>query len=166
MKPRVSVRRARPQDAAPIASVNAEGVPGVTPMGAEAVARAMGAATLFLVAEADGAVQGYLIAYDPEREYDGEEFLWFRERGRDFLYVDQIAVSARARGAGVGRALYDEAAREAAARGLASLVCEVNIEPPNPQSMAFHERLGFSEIGRLKVRLHERYVALMRRPLP
>jgi hypothetical protein len=159
------VRRARPEDAERIATINNEGVPGVTPLTPREAASIMDAATLLLVAETGGNVAGYLIAYEPSRAYDGEEFLWFRARSADFLYVDQIAVAKRARGAGIGRALYEEAARAAGVRRLAALVCEVNIDPPNPQSMAFHHRLGFAEIDRLQVRLHSRYVALMRKPL-
>jgi hypothetical protein len=161
----IRIRNARPADAAPIAAANAEGVPGVTPFEAHHVASMIDAATLFLVAEVGGDVAAYLMAYAPGTAYDGEEYLWFSGRGEDFLYVDQIAVTARARGSGVGRALYDEAAREARQRSLSALVCEVNIEPPNPRSMGFHRRLGFTEVGRLRVRLHDRYVALMRKPL-
>jgi predicted GNAT superfamily acetyltransferase len=28
------------------------------------------------------------------------------------------------------------------------VTCEVNLDPPNPRSLAFHERLGFREVGR------------------
>lgn len=163
--PRLIVRPARPEDAGRIAAVNAEGVPGVTPMLAAEAAQIMREATWFVVAELDGRVCGYLMAYAPGTDYQGEEYLWFKERSADFFYVDQIAVSESARGMGVGRALYDEAARTARSRGLSALVCEINIDPPNQPSMDFHHRLGFSEIDRLKVRLYARCVALMRRPL-
>ena len=33
------------------------------------------------------------------------------------------------------------------ARGHERVVCEVNREPPNPASDAFHATLGFSEVG-------------------
>jgi hypothetical protein len=161
----IHIREARPADAPSIAAANSEGVPGVTQMDAGEAARIMENATLFLVAEREGAVCGYLMAYAPGTPYQGEEYLWFNERGDDFLYVDQIAVTGRARGSGVGRALYAEAAQAARERALSTLVCEVNVDPPNPESMAFHRRLGFAEVGRLRVRLHDRHVALMRRPL-
>ena len=45
---------------------------------------------------------------------------------------------------------------------LRSLVCEVNVEPPNPRSMAFHARQGFDEVGRL-LTTDGRYVALLQR---
>ncbi|MHB1091087.1 MAG: hypothetical protein ACYC06_04325 [Ilumatobacteraceae bacterium] len=27
------------------------------------------------------------------------------------------------------------------------LTCEVNLQPPNPDSLRFHQRLGFGEVG-------------------
>jgi hypothetical protein len=35
----------------------------------------------------------------------------------------------------------------ACARGLTHLVCEVNLDPPNPVSLNFHTKLGFVEVG-------------------
>jgi hypothetical protein len=37
---------------------------------------------------------------------------------------------------------------EARAAGHERVVCEINFDPPNPGSDAFHAKLGFSEIGR------------------
>jgi predicted GNAT superfamily acetyltransferase len=36
---------------------------------------------------------------------------------------------------------------EAARAGHSCVVCEINSEPPNPASHAFHEGLGFAELG-------------------
>jgi predicted GNAT superfamily acetyltransferase len=36
----------------------------------------------------------------------------------------------------------------ARAAGYAHVCCEVNIDPPNPGSDAFHANMGFEEIGR------------------
>jgi predicted GNAT superfamily acetyltransferase len=35
-----------------------------------------------------------------------------------------------------------------APKGLVRIGCEVNIQPPNPASLAFHTRIGFRDIGR------------------
>lgn len=37
--------------------------------------------------------------------------------------------------------------RRAAALGLGEVTCEVNLVPPNPESLAFHHRLGFRQVG-------------------
>ena len=43
--------------------------------------------------------------------------------------------------------LYRRFAAFAAAEGLGPMTCEVNSEPPNPGSDAFHAALGFTVMG-------------------
>jgi Predicted acetyltransferase, GNAT superfamily len=40
------------------------------------------------------------------------------------------------------RAVEDEARRQ----GASAVTCEVNLEPPNPGSLAFHHREGFRDL--------------------
>ncbi len=49
---------------------------------------------------------------------------------------------------GLANRLYDDLFRAAAAAGHERVVCEVNSDPPNPASDAFHAALGFGEVGR------------------
>ena len=144
-------RPARPDDIATIAAINTAGQPGVSPLTAEAVAYVLADAPYVTVAVLDGEVAGYMIGYMASDAYDGEEFAWFRARLPRFLYIDQIAVAPAARRAGVGAHLYAHAVSFAGAHMAASLVCEVNLEPPNPASLRFHARLGFREVGVLTV---------------
>jgi uncharacterized protein len=88
-----------------------------------------------------------LLAFDQDADYDSPNFLWFRARFPRFVYVDRIVVAAAARGQGDARRLYGHLFALAAAVGHERVVCEVNAEPPNPASDAFHARLGFEEIG-------------------
>ena len=90
---------------------------------------------------------GFLIALTPEADYGSPNFLWFREREASFLYVDRIAVEASARRAGAGRRLYDDLFARARAAGVPQVTCEVNLEPRNDVSLAFHESLGFRPVG-------------------
>jgi predicted GNAT superfamily acetyltransferase len=53
-------------------------------------------------------------------------------------------MAPEARGLGHARRLYDDLAAVAAGR---PLCCEVNVVPPNPASLAFHDRLGFVTCG-------------------
>ena len=111
----------------------------------------------------DGGLEGFLLLLPPGLDYDSVNYRWFSERYADFLYVDRIVVAGSARRRGVGRALYDAACRRATARGW-PLACEVNVEPPNPQSMAFHEAFGFGEVGRQHTEGGTKTVSLMVRP--
>ena len=94
-----------------------------------------------------GAVNAFLLAFDQDADYDSPNFLWFRSRYQRFVYVDRIVVAASVRGRGHARRLYDELFREARLAGHDRVACEVNLEPPNPASDAFHAALGFSEVG-------------------
>lgn len=88
-----------------------------------------------------------LFAFDQEAAYTSPNFLWFREREPRFVYVDRIIVAAEARGRGLARRHYETLFAWARSAGFAVVVCEVNIEPPNPASWAFHEAMGFEMVG-------------------
>jgi predicted GNAT superfamily acetyltransferase len=94
-----------------------------------------------------GAVSAFLLAFDQHAEYDSPNFLWFRERYPRFVYIDRVAVEAAARGRGHARRLYVDLIRHASAAGHDLIACEVNIDPPNPASDAFHAALGFTQVG-------------------
>lgn len=80
-------------------------------------------------------------------DYDSPNYLWFAERYPRFAYVDRIVVSEGARGRGLARLLYEDFFRSAKARDHSIVCCEVNYDPPNPASDAFHARMEFKEIG-------------------
>jgi len=92
--------------------------------------------------------EALLVAFDQDAAYDSPNFLWFRARFDRFVYVDRVVVAARTRGGGLARRLYAAVGRAAAEAGHDHLVCEVNLDPPNPASDAFHDALGFAEAGR------------------
>jgi predicted GNAT superfamily acetyltransferase len=89
----------------------------------------------------------FLIAFAPAADYDGVHFSWFRERFENFVYVDRVVVANAARGRGIARALYADLFQRAQSDGQPMICCEVNVDPPNPASDAFHASLGFHEIG-------------------
>ena len=94
-----------------------------------------------------GDVDAFLIVFDQRARYDSPNFAWFQARYPDFAYVDRIITGPNARGKGYARALYEDLFEKAAARGHKRVVCEVNSDPPNPGSDAFHAALGFAEVG-------------------
>jgi predicted GNAT superfamily acetyltransferase len=54
---------------------------------------------------------------------------------------------------------------EATHAGHDRLVCEVNVDPPNPASDAFHGRLGFIEVGRQTIEARGKTVRYLSRSL-
>jgi uncharacterized protein len=94
-----------------------------------------------------GDVDAFLLAFDQAADYDSPNFLWFRERYPRFVYIDRIVVAASARGRGLAQCLYRDLFALAARATHEFVVCEVNSDPPNPASDAFHDRLGFARVG-------------------
>lgn len=94
-----------------------------------------------------GALEAFIMTFDQQARYDSPNFLWFRERYPRFVYVDRVVVAAEARGRGHARRLYEDLFAHARSLGHAVVTCEVNADPPNPASDAFHAALGFREIG-------------------
>ncbi|EGF90794.1 acetyltransferase GNAT family protein [Asticcacaulis biprosthecium C19] len=93
------------------------------------------------------ASDGFILTFDQTAAYDSPNFLWFKARYDRFCYIDRVVIAASAQGLGLGKALYQhlfDAARQA---GFETIVCEVNLDPPNPGSIAFHERQGFAAVG-------------------
>jgi predicted GNAT superfamily acetyltransferase len=165
MRHSVAIRAARIDDFPAICSINGQSLPAVSVLAPGDLNRATALATVAWVAVVDEVVSGYLFGYDATASYDGEEFAWFRSKGHDFLYVDQIAVAWPSRRRGIGAALYDAVEALAGRERLSSLACEVNVQPPNPASLAFHLRRGFVEADRIQTR-DGRRVALLRKELP
>jgi predicted GNAT superfamily acetyltransferase len=92
--------------------------------------------------------EAFLIALDEKHPtYASPNYLWFKSRQSTFVYVDRIVVAQSARGRGHARRLYADLIEQAVAAGHDSIVCEVNSDPPNPASNAFHEALGFKQVA-------------------
>ncbi len=90
---------------------------------------------------------GLLIAFDQNAPYDSPNFLWFKQRYDAFVYVDRIIVADHARGRGLARRFYEDLFEAALTKGHTRIVCEVNLDPPNPGSLSFHAALGFEAVG-------------------
>jgi predicted GNAT superfamily acetyltransferase len=99
----------------------------------------------------DRGATAFLIALDHNASYGSPNFLWFKASRESFVYIDRIIVSSSARGQGIARLLYDDLFARAKEAGHDQVVCEVNIEPPNPVSEAFHVAMGFGGVGRATI---------------
>ena len=95
----------------------------------------------------DGIPAAFLIALSHATPPQGPNHAWFLARHPAFAYVDRVVVAEAWKGRGLGRLLYEDLAAAAREAALPLLACEVNLDPPNPGSMAFHERLGFVPAG-------------------
>jgi len=112
-----------------------------------------------------GALEAFIMTLDQSARYDSPNFLWFRDRYPRFVYVDRVVVAAEARGRGHARRLYEDLFAHAARAGHSMVTCEVNAEPPNPASDAFHAALGFAEVGSAAIHDGRKTVRYYARPL-
>jgi hypothetical protein len=88
-------------------------------------------------------MRGFLLALDQDAAYDNQNFRWFRRRFERFVYIDRVIVAQDARGQGLARLMYEDLVAESKAAGHVRVVCEVNIDPPNEGSLAFHRSMEF-----------------------
>lgn len=140
------VRDATAADYAAVLALNNANTPHVNALTDEEWTWIVSRAAHFRVAEDPGGLVGFVLCLPAGTEYWSRNYQWFAERYSDFIYLDRVVVSPRLRRGGVGRALYDDLHTSAAGRWM-RVGLEVNIKPPNPVSMAFHEALGYRPIG-------------------
>lgn len=156
---------AEPLHFAAILELNARSVEVLSPLDAERLAHLHAHAAYHKVVLLDQQVAAFLLAFAPGAPYDSVNYQWFDARESNFLYVDRIVVAESARGRGLASLLYRDLFAVAAARGHASVVCEYDLDPPNPASAAFHQRFGFVEIGTQRVAGGTKAVSLQRAPV-
>lgn len=162
-----TLRSLQPDDSHAVLRLNAAAVPAVAPLDAAELTRLMAISSLHLgVAGAGVDLAGYALVFSHDQRYDGEEFLALgRVLKAPFLYIDQIVVDPTLRAVGIGRGLYGALEQHARTLGASALCCEVNTSPPNPASLAFHQRMGFLRLEDMATG-DGRTVALLRKDLP
>ena len=95
-----------------------------------------------------GEVCAFCITFDPGAPDAGDNHRWFAERYESFVYLDRIAIDFNHQNRGLGALLYQAVEQHMLDSATHSLLCcEVNLEPPNPGSLRFHSRIGFTEVG-------------------
>ncbi|TIL82845.1 MAG: GNAT family N-acetyltransferase [Mesorhizobium sp.] len=141
---RSPIDRVSPEDELAILALNNEHAAELSWLEAERLSFLLGEA---FYARRIGALEAFIMTFDQDADYDSPNFLWFRERYPRFVYVDRVVVAAAARGRGHARRLYEDLFEHVARSGQAIVTCEVNADPPNPASDAFHAALGFAEVG-------------------
>ncbi|GGB96766.1 hypothetical protein GCM10010972_06900 [Cellulomonas carbonis] len=151
-------------DVPTLARLNDAAVPAVNALGTAGLRDHLPRCRLALVVDAGRGPEALLLALGPGADYASENYSWFSRERPGSLYVDRVVVAQRLRRLGVGRSLYAQVAAHAAEHGFEEVTCEVNLEPPNPDSLAFHRSLGFRTVGRQETKGGTVRVALMAVP--
>ena len=133
-----------PEDHAEVLALNERNVELTAPLDEPRLAALVGWADRALVLDVDGRFAGFVLTYASGSAYDGENFGWFSERYDDLVYLDRVIVHEDFRRQGLATVLYDDL--EAGA-GRPLMALEVNLDPPNEPSLAFHRSRGYTEVG-------------------
>jgi len=142
----VTLRPATVADHAAVLALNNSQVPHVNALTPDEFAQIVALSGHFTVAEDPQGLLGFVLCIPSGTSYWSGNYKWFAERYARFLYLDRVVVSPRLRRGGVGRLLYGDMHRVQA--GIWPCVAlEVNVRPPNPTSIAFHEALGYHPVG-------------------
>ena len=133
-------------DADAVRRVNAANVPEVGVLDDGRLALFASTAPHFDVVELAGEVVGLFVGLAEGSDYASPNYRWFAARHERFAYVDRIALQPEARGIGAAAEIYARFEAWARDTGRPVVCAEVNVEPPNPRSLRFHERRGFEVV--------------------
>lgn len=127
-----------------VLALNEAEVPHVNSIDEATLAALLAWSERALVAEQDGQIAGFALTIGPDAPYGSLNYAWFAEHHPGVQYLDRVVVAPEFRRTGVASALYARI-EERRPVGL-----EVNIEPRNEISLAFHAARDFAEVGRLE----------------
>lgn len=161
----IVIRDVRESDYPVITRMNKDNVEVLSPMDAERAKYLSALTELFRVVELDGSVAAFLIAMRDHVDYVNENYNWFSERYKSFLYVDRIVIDEPYRRIGIGRLMYEDVFSHATKIAVEAVTCEVDTEPYNEASLNFHSVMGFKEVGAQYVRNGSVKVSLMAKTL-
>jgi predicted GNAT superfamily acetyltransferase len=154
------LRPITPADHLAVLAWNEANVEVLSPLDEERLVTLLSWARTAAVIAHEGREVGFVLTFAAGSPYESENYRWFAARHDDFVYLDRIVIEETVRRSGLGTRVYDELE----ARAEAPVFClEVNVDPPNKPSLAFHRRRGYQEVGRQLAGNHT--VALFEKPL-
>ena len=148
-------------DLAEVLALNERNVEVLAPMDEPRLHELRGLADRFDVVDVGDRFAGFVVTFPAGSSYDSPNYAWFAERYDSFGYLDRIVLHEDHRRRGLGGFVYDAVEADAAPSG--RLLLEVNLDPPNEPSLAFHRARGYREVGRLSDARHT--VSLLEKPL-
>jgi predicted GNAT superfamily acetyltransferase len=157
----VTIRDVTSADLERVLEINEANVPEVGQVDAARLRYLVDESAFSLAVDVDDEIAGFCVVLGQGSSYDSVNYRWFMERYDDVLYLDRVAFDASAQGRGLGSLLYHDVDRRLAELGV-GITLEVNVDPPNEPSLAFHRKHGFVEVGRQMSKGIE--VSLMHKP--
>ncbi len=165
MEQGIEIRRATDDDLFAIGALNRAAVPAVSDLDERELWRLVEESSATFVAAEGDAVVGFLIGFGPGADYASPNYRFFADRFPEFQYVDRVVVDPGWARRGIGSRLYDALEQVAVERGATVMTAEVNLRPPNQESLAFHAHRGFVGVGEQDTEAGTKRVRLLVREL-
>jgi predicted GNAT superfamily acetyltransferase len=161
----MKIAEAEPAHYLKILELNEGAIPHVNSISRKTLENLAQQSKYFLVAlDHDQQVVGFLLTLDENADYQSPNYQYFLKHFNRFLYVDRIVVQDSCQRQRIGWKLY-ETVKHRATGTFRVCTCEVNLRPPNPISLRFHERCGFHGIEQQETENGNKRVLLMVQPL-
>jgi predicted GNAT superfamily acetyltransferase len=147
------IKRIEPRDYNYVLKINEENVDVLIPTDREELEYLAEKAVLFHFIYVDENPAGFIIALrEGLKDYDFKSYRWFEERYSKFLYIDRVVVDKKCWKKGLGRKLYQYAFDYAKGNDIEIVGAAITTVPYNEESMAFHAKMEFHEIGEQLIR--------------
>jgi len=114
----------------------------------------------FKIIKVEEKLIGFLIGLLPGLNYGSENYKWFSAIYSSFIYVDRVVIDSKNQNKGFGKIFYDDL-KETFYKKASIITCEVNIRPYNKQSIDFHKKYGFKEVGTKNTENNKKTVSYM-----
>jgi uncharacterized protein len=161
----IEIKSISQTDVVGILAINNREVPNVNELDGHDLQKIIGMSYTSKVVLQDSHPAGFLIALDAHSAYESENYKWFQQRYKNFIYIDRIVVHQAFHGKGIGKSLYFDLIDRCKQDRYASMCCEVNLRPCNERSLKFHHSVGFFEIDRFDNPASGKLVSMMQMKL-
>jgi len=146
----VKLRKFETKDLQSILRINEESVHFLAPMDEARLHMLQSWSACIRVAEYEGKAAGFLVTFEDGSDYDSVNYHWFSTHLKKFVYIDRIVIDQAYRGKGIGQQFYThlkDTQNHTQPQSCFWLAAEIDIEPRNDRSLAFHKQQGFVEVA-------------------
>mgnify|MGYP001215436728 FL=1 len=148
-----------------VVDLNQDALPAVSSITLDDTIHFLEIVDYFRVIKINSNIIGFLIALTPGKDYQSPNYKWFEKQYSQFMYVDRIVVDPAFQGQGLGWGFYDDL-KIFCQRYTPIITCEVNLKPKNDESLLFHKKYGFEQVGTQEIDGGKKEVSLMVYKIP
>ena len=154
------IEQATKNDLKSILSLNQESIPAVSSSNIEMMKHFLIICDYFKVCKINGEIIGFLNALLPSKEYKSEHYQWFNNKYDSFIYIDRIIINQSHQNQGYGTVFYNDLINSVNSTSL-DIACEIHTKPYNKQSINFHKKYGFKQVGSKNINIKKSVIYMI-----